>query len=140
MYVCESQKYDMEFECRKKDYEVSVGKNPGDHEITWPLSGIVKKSFPFSALSPFYIVIKLFGCSIDSKHDLYCSNVVISSIIWRKFKFLNICMLKKMRDEKLACCISSELPILRLKNMIWKGRSNLGSIGWDYVCHANFKN
>ena len=34
MYVCESQKYDMEFECRKKDYEVPVGKNPGDHEIT----------------------------------------------------------------------------------------------------------
>ena len=25
MYLCESQKYDMEFECRKKDFEVRVG-------------------------------------------------------------------------------------------------------------------
>ena len=24
MYICESQKYDMEFECRKKDFEVWV--------------------------------------------------------------------------------------------------------------------
>ena len=27
MYECESQKYDMEFECRKKDYEVDASQS-----------------------------------------------------------------------------------------------------------------
>ena len=37
MYQCESQKYDMEFECRKKDLEVEKGLNLHHSQVWHPL-------------------------------------------------------------------------------------------------------